>query len=108
MSENQGTARPIKLGDMCILLTSFSRSVLQFASYRPRNKNLVVQYRPQTHLASWRMQPSLLASEIRRLPLTVADLDLQIILGEGGHPDPEIWGGGLRKFFFGPSGLSLV
>ena len=39
----------------------------------------------------------------------VADLDLQIS-GEPGHPDPEIRGGwaGLKKIFFGPSGLSLV
>ena len=30
--------------------------------------------------------------------------------GGGGHPDPEIrrGGGGLKKNFFGPSGLSLV
>ena len=29
----------------------------------------------------------------------------------GGHPDPEIrvgGGGGLKKFFFGPSDISLV
>ena len=27
----------------------------------------------------------------------------------GGHPDPDIRGGsGLKKFFFGPSGLILV
>ena len=26
----------------------------------------------------------------------------------GGHPDPEIRGGGLKENFFGPSGLSLV
>ena len=26
----------------------------------------------------------------------------------GGHPDPEIRGGGLKKNFFGPSGFSLV
>ena len=29
--------------------------------------------------------------------------------GQGrGHPDPEIRGGSLKKYFFGPSGLSLV
>ena len=29
--------------------------------------------------------------------------------GGGGHPDPEIrGGGGLKKNFFGPSGLSVV
>ena len=29
--------------------------------------------------------------------------------GVGGHPDPEIRGKpGLKKFFFGPTGLSLV
>ena len=33
-SENQATTRPINLGDMCILLISFSSSVLQVASYR--------------------------------------------------------------------------
>ena len=44
----------------------------------------------------------------------MAEPDLQIKLrgGDGGnHPDPEISGGraGLgNKFFFGPSGLSLV
>ena len=39
----------------------------------------------------------------------MADTDLQIS-GEAGHPDPEIRGGGtgLKKIFFGPSGLSLV
>ena len=39
----------------------------------------------------------------------VPDLDLQIRRG-GGHPDPEMGGGDARcpkKFFFGPSGLSL-
>ena len=43
--------------------------------------------------------------------LTVADTDLQIRgSGWGGHPDPEIGGGGagLQKTFFCPSGLSLV
>ena len=41
----------------------------------------------------------------------VADSDLQIRGGGrgGGHPDPDIRGGaGLKKFFFGPSGLILV
>ena len=38
---------------------------------------------------------------------TVADSDLQIKSG-GGHPDPEIRGGGVSKHFFGPSGLSLL
>ena len=39
----------------------------------------------------------------------MADPDLQIRGGGGGHPDPEIRGGaGLQKFFFGPSGLTLV
>ena len=44
----------------------------------------------------------------------MADPDLQIMGGggggRGGHPDPEIWGGGGRsqKLFFGPSGLILV
>ena len=28
--------------------------------------------------------------------------------GVPGHPDPEIWGGLIENFFFGPSGLSLV
>ena len=29
--------------------------------------------------------------------------------GGGGHPDPDIMGGaGLKKIFFGPSGLILV
>ena len=36
---------------------------------------------------------------------SVVDSHLQI--RGGGHPDPEIRGGGL-KFFSGPSGLSLV
>ena len=41
--------------------------------------------------------------------ITVADPDLQIRGGGGGHPDPEIRKGvGLKKTFFGPSGLSLV
>ena len=65
--------------------------------------------------------------------ITVADSDLQIRGGGGGHPDPEIRGGGgghpdpeirggggghpdpeirkgtgLKKNFFGSSGLSLV
>ena len=36
----------------------------------------------------------------------MTDPDLQI---RGGHPDPEIRGGGRsRKKFFGPLGLSLV
>ena len=30
------------------------------------------------------------------------------IRGGAGHPDPEIRGGGIKKRFFGPSGLSLV
>ena len=34
----------------------------------------------------------------------MADSDLQIIVGEGGHPDLEIRGLGVKKFFFGPSG----
>ena len=38
------------------------------------------------------------------------DLDLEIRWGEGGHPDPEMKGGGgggsLQKLFVGPSGLS--
>ena len=35
--------------------------------------------------------------------------DLEIRGGGGGHPDPEIRkGAGLKKHFFGPSGLSLV
>ena len=41
----------------------------------------------------------------------MADPDLQIRgKGGGGHPDPEIRGGGavLKKMFFSPSGLSLV
>ena len=42
----------------------------------------------------------------------MADSDLQIRGGGGkggGHPDPDIRGGaGLKKFFFGPSGLILV
>ena len=38
----------------------------------------------------------------------LADPDLQM-KGGGGHPDPEIRGGpGLKKIFFGPSGLILV
>ena len=41
---------------------------------------------------------------MRRLPLTVADPDLQVIWGEGGHPDPEIRGGGGFKKFFPPLG----
>ena len=53
--------------------------------------------------------------------ITVADPDLEIRGGGGGHPDLEIRGGGgghpdpeirkgagLKKIFFGPSGLSLV
>ena len=38
--------------------------------------------------------------------IAVADPDLQI--RGGGHPNPEIRGGGLKKNFFDPSGLSLV
>ena len=38
----------------------------------------------------------------------VADPDLQIREGRGGHPDPEIRRGGPKNFVFGPSGLSLV
>ena len=39
---------------------------------------------------------------------SVADLDLHI-RGGAAHPDPEIRGApGLKNFFFGPSGLSLV
>ena len=42
----------------------------------------------------------------------MADQDLQVSGGEGGgHPDPEIRGGGgqsPKKIFFGPPGLSLV
>ena len=41
---------------------------------------------------------------------TVADPDLQIREGPG-HPDPEIsggGGGGVKKIFFGPWGLSLA
>ena len=43
----------------------------------------------------------------------VAAPDLQIVVGGGGgvgdHLDPEIRGKpGLKKFFFGPTGLSLV
>ena len=30
------------------------------------------------------------------------------VWGESGHPDPEIRRPGLKKTFFGPSGLSLV
>ena len=38
-------------------------------------------------------------------PLPVANLDLQIMGGGGGHPDPEIRGGGQsQKFFFRPFG----
>ena len=37
------------------------------------------------------------------VPHTVADPDLQI-RGGGGHPDPEISGGGLQKDFFLPFG----
>jgi len=40
--------------------------------------------------------------------VAVADPDLQD-KGGAGHPDPEIRGGPVfKKFFFGPSGLSLV
>ena len=39
---------------------------------------------------------------------TMADPDLQIREGGAGHPDPEIRGGGLKNFFFGPLGLILV
>ena len=41
----------------------------------------------------------------------MADPDGQITRGRGGrHPDPEVRGegGGLKKIFFGPLGLSLV
>ena len=41
----------------------------------------------------------------------MADPELQIrVEGGGGHPDPEIRGGGagLKNMFFGPSGLSFV
>ena len=43
--------------------------------------------------------------------MPVADPELQKRGVGGGHPDPEIrggGGGGLKKFFFGPLGLSLV
>ena len=46
--------------------------------------------------------------------IAVADPGLQIRGvgggGRGSHPDPEIrgGGGGLKKIFFGPSGLNLV
>ena len=44
--------------------------------------------------------------------IAVADPDLQIGggggWGRGGHPDPEIRGGGLKKFFFNLSGLTLT
>ena len=33
--------------------------------------------------------------------------DLQIRWGGGGHPDPEIRGGGLKKTFFQPFGLQF-
>ena len=56
-----------------------------------RNKNLVVQYRPQTQLASLRIQPFLLAPEIRRPPFSVADPHLQISGKRGGGG-----GGGVR------------
>ena len=54
-------------------------------------------------LAFWRAKFSNFPS------FSVADEDLQI-RGSPGHPDPEIRGsgGGLKKIFFGPSGLSLV
>ena len=43
------------------------------------------------------------------VPRTVADPDLQISGGGGGHPDPEIRGGAVsKKFVSGPAGLSLV
>ena len=42
-----------------------------------------------------------------RPPQSVPDPDLEIRRGAS-HPDPYIRGGGLQKFFFGPSGLSLV
>ena len=41
--------------------------------------------------------------------LSVADPDLQIRRGGGGHADPEIMESRpQKKFFFGPSGLILV
>ena len=41
--------------------------------------------------------------------IAVADPDIQISGGGGGHPDPETRGiPGLQKDFFGPSGLSLA
>ena len=40
--------------------------------------------------------------------IAVADSDLQIRGGGGGHPDPEIRGAVLKTFFFDLSGLSLV
>ena len=36
--------------------------------------------------------------------IAVADPDLQIRGGRGGHPDPEIRGGGLKNFLFRPFG----
>jgi len=41
--------------------------------------------------------------------ITVADPDLRIRGGGGGHPDPGVRGRpGLQRDFFGPSGHSLV
>ena len=43
--------------------------------------------------------------------MPVADPELQKRGLGGGHSDPEIrggGGGGLKNFFYGPSGLSLV